>query len=135
MLDTLHIVLLSIAIAQFLALAAIGTFYFKKKYDKRIVKEKQGVRYTVKDNTTDEAGNVNASFVKGDVMMQADEIYKVNKNGPIKPGRYNILSPQAGKKKINLKINGIRRSQAHNSGIVFAEGDVVVAEHESIILR
>ncbi len=120
---------------EFLALMMILGVYLKLKAEKRIVIEKKGVRYTVSDKTKTEEGDIVATFVKGDIILVPDQIYKVNKQGPIKPGRYNILSTQDNFAKVNIKINGVARSQAHDSGIVFAEGDIVVAPNVSVVLR
>ena len=110
-------------------------FALIKTKNKGIVVEKKGVRYTVSDEKTDAEGNAVASFVEGDIILVPDKVYHVNKKGPIKPGRYNILSTQDNFAKVNIKINGVIRSQAHDSGIVFAEGDVVIAPNVSVILR
>lgn len=106
-----------------------------KVKSKRIVVEKKGVRYTVSDETRDDEGKAVASFVEGDIVLVPDRVYKVNKQGPIKPGRYNILSTQENFSNVNIKVNGVTRTQAHDSGIVFAEGDIVIAPNVSIILR
>lgn len=119
---------------ELLVIIALIICLIKVKTNKKIVKEKDGVRYTVSDKVEDENGPI-ASFVKGDVILAADEVYTVNKNGPIKPGRYNILSTQDKYSSVNLKINGIARGQKHNSAVVFAEGDIVIAQNTSAILR
>lgn len=119
---------------EFVALCIILFAFLAKKSDKSIVKEKDGIRYTKSDEIKNENGQV-ASFVKGDIILKVDKVYKVGVNGEIKPGRYNILSSQEDINKVTLKVNGISRSQTHNSGIVFANDDIVIAEKYSIILR
>lgn len=128
-------ILIAICVVEFVALCAIGIIYFYKKNSKKIVKEKKGVRYTVSDEVVNKEGRVQATLVEGDILMPADEIFKVGKDKQIKPGRYNILSTQSGKQKVTLVVNDVRRNQEHNSEIIFAEGDIVIAEHESVILR
>ena len=96
---------------------------------------KNNTRYTISDKTETEEGDVNVSFVEEDIILAADEVYTVSKKGKIKPGKYRILSTQTGKKKVNIKVNSVARSQEHNSDIVFAEGDIIIAPNESVILR
>ncbi len=119
---------------EFAILCVILILFLAKKSSKKIIKEKDGIRYTKSDEIKNEQGQV-ASFVKGDIILKVDKVYKVAVNGEIAPGRYNILSSQEDINKVTLKVNGISRSQPHNSGVVFAEGDIVIAEKYSIILR
>ena len=102
---------------------------------KKGIKEKDGVRYTIKDNVYDKEGGINPSFVQGDIILAADTPYTVSKDGAIKPGKYTILSSQSDREKVTLKVNAVSRNHDHNSGVVFVEGDIVVAENESLILR
>ena len=116
----------------FVVLIVIGICYLTKKYSKRIIKEKDGIRYTVSDKTQNE-GNQVATYIKGDIILKPDKIYVVGKD--IKPGRYNVLSSMENLNKVTLKVNGVSRSQEHNTGIIFMEGDIIIAEKYAIILR
>lgn len=131
----LEIVLLVIVVIESLILLALLAIKIARKFNRTGVVEKNNVRYTISDKTTQEDGSVNVSFVKEDIILVADEVYTVSKQGKIKPGKYRILSTQTGKQKVNIKVNSVARSQEHNSDIVFAEGDIVVAPNESVILR
>ena len=131
----LEIVLLVIVVIESLILLALLAIKIARKFNRTGVVEKSNVRYTISDKTTQEDGSVNVSFVKEDIILVADEVYTVSKQGKIKPGKYRILSTQTGKQKVNIKVNSVARSQEHNSDIVFAEGDIVVAPNESVILR
>lgn len=130
----LEIVLLVVCILELMIILWLTTKVINSR-SKPITKEKKGVRYTIKDNIYKPDGEINASFIEGDIILAADETYHVSKEGTIKPGRYTILSPQSTKQKITLKVNAVSRNHEHNSGVVFAEGDLVVAENESVILR
>lgn len=116
----------------FVVLIVIGICYLTKKYSKRIIKEKDGIRYTVSDKTQNE-GNQVATYIKGDIILKPDKIYVVGKD--IKSGRYNVLSSMENLNKVTLKVNGVSRSQEHNTGIIFMEGDIIIAEKYAIILR
>ena len=131
----LEIVLLVIVVIESLILLALLAIKIARKFNRTGVVEKNNVRYTISDKTPQEDGSVNVSFVKEDIILVADEVYTVSKQGKIKPGKYRILSTQTGKQKVNIKVNSVARSQEHNSDIVFAEGDIVVAPNESVILR
>ena len=131
----LEIVLLVIVVIESLILLALLAIKIARKFNRTGVVEKNNVRYTISGKTTQEDGSVNVSFVKEDIILVADEVYTVSKQGKIKPGKYRILSTQTGKQKVNIKVNSVARSQEHNSDIVFAEGDIVVAPNESVILR
>ncbi len=135
MLSVLEIVLLSIVCVESLILLGLVAIKVAHKRSRTGVVEKNNVRYTIDDKTTTEQGEVNVSYVKEDIILVADKVYTVSKKGPIKPGKYIILSTQSGKQKVNVKVNSVARSQEHNSDIVFAEGDIVVAPNESVILR
>ncbi|MDR0849897.1 MAG: hypothetical protein LBN07_00215 [Christensenellaceae bacterium] len=132
--SALEVVLLITSVLELIIILWLVTKVINSR-SKPVTKEKKGVRYTIKDNIYNKEGGVNASFVEGDIILAADEPYHVNKDGPVKPGRYTILSPQSTKKKITLKVNAVSRNHEHDSGVVFAEGDIVVAENESVILR
>ena len=129
---TLALTFIILFVVVFFVLIIIGIIYFYKKYSKRIVKEKDGIRYTVSDKTKDEQGQV-ATYIKGDIILKPDKIYIAGKD--FKPGRYNVLSSMENLNKVTLKVNGVSRSQEHNTGIIFMEGDIIIAEKYAIILR
>ncbi len=133
--NTLEIILTIIVAVETCALAAIAVVKYLHKRSRTGVVIKNNTRYTINDKTTTEQGDVNVSYVKEDIILVADEVYTVSKSGKIKPGKYRILSTQTGKKHVNVKVNSVARSQEHNSDIVFAEGDIVVAPNEAVILR
>ena len=131
----LEIALTAVVAVETIALATIGIVKYMHKRSRTGVVVKNNTRYTIEDKTTTEQGDVNVTYVKEDIILVADEVYTVSKTGKIKPGKYRILSTQTGKKNVNVKVNSVARSQEHNSDIVFAEGDIVIAPNESVILR
>ena len=133
--STLEIILLAVVAVETIALAGIGLVKLAHKRSRTGVVVKNNTRYTIEDKTTTEQGDVNVTYVKEDIILVADEVYTVSKTGKIKPGKYRILSTQTGKESVNVKVNSVARSQQHNSDIVFAEGDIVIAPNESVILR
>ena len=129
---TLAITSSIISIIAFAILIIICIYYLVKKHSKRIIKEKDGIRYTVSDKTQNESGQV-ATYIKGDIILKPDNVYVAGKD--FKPGRYNVLSSMENLNKVTLKVNGVSRSQEHNTGIIFMEGDIIIAEKYAIILR
>ena len=134
--ELLSIILIVVCGAEFILIAALfGRLWHVAGKKPPVVKEKDGVRYTRSDETENADGGVNASFVKGDILLAADEPVEVCKTGRVKPGRYTVLSTQSGSEKVALRINAVSRNQPHESGIILAEGDVIMAENEAVILR
>ncbi len=99
------------------------------------VKIKDGVRYTKTSAISKDDKSVNISFNEKDVVLVADKVYRAGKDEEVKPGKYIILSTQEGKEFLTMRINDVARNQKHGSEVVFAEGDIITAVNEPILLR
>ena len=111
-------------------------FIYKRKHSAAGgVKIKDGVRYTKTSEISTDKKAVNISFNEKDVVLVADKVYTVGKDAEVKPGKYIILSTQEGKEFLTMRINDVCRNQKHGAEVVFAEGDIVTAVNEPILLR
>ncbi len=107
----------------------------KHNKNKNGIKIKDGVRYTTTSTIKTDEKAVNISFNEKDVVLVADKVYTVGKDAEVKPGKYIILSTQEGKEHLTMRINDVCRNQKHGAEVVFAEGDIVTAVNEPILLR
>lgn len=131
---TLEIILSIVAGIETLILLAIIVNKLKHRAPGGVT-IKNGVRYTKTSKINKEDQSVNISYNKTDLVLVADKVYTVSKTGELKPGKYIILSTQEGKTYLTMKINDFARNQKHGAEVVFAEGDIVIAVNEPIILR
>lgn len=128
-------IILSVAVAvETLILIGIGVYKLKHSAPGG-VKIKDNVRYTKTSEIKTDEKDVNISYNEKDLVLVADKVYTVSKTGELKPGKYIILSTQEGKEYLTMRINDVCRNQKHGSEVVFAEGDIVSAVNEPIILR
>ena len=107
----------------------------KHNKNKNGIKIKDGVRYTTTSTIKTDEKAVNISFNEKDVVLVADKVYTVGKDAEVKPGKYIILSTQEGKEHLTMRINDVCRNQKHGAEVVFAEGDIITAVNEPILLR
>ncbi len=107
----------------------------KHNKNKNGIKIKDGVRYTTTSTIKTDEKAVNISFNEKDVVLVADKVYTVGKDAEVKPGKYTILSTQEGKEHLTMRINDVCRNQKHGAEVVFAEGDIITAVNEPILLR
>ena len=98
------------------------------------IKVKGGVRYTVNQNVTEASGQLRVSHLQGDVTLERGKEYTVRKGGRIIPGKYTVLAANE-EPLFNLRIGAFVREFEHNSGVVLAEGDKIVATSHTVILR
>ncbi len=127
-------VLMAIIVVENIAILGFALYRLKFRAPGG-VKIKDGVRYTKTSETSTDTKPVNISYNEKDVVLVADKVYTVGKNAEVKPGKYIILSTQEGKEYLTMKINDYARNQKHGAEVVFAEGDIVIAVNEPIILR
>ncbi len=116
-------------------LILLGVIIYRLNRNKNGIKIKDNVRYTTTSDIKKEGKDVNISFNEKDVVLVADKVYTASKTGEVKPGKYIILSTQEGKEFLTMRINDVSRNQKHGAEVVFAEGDIIEAVNEPIILR
>lgn len=129
----LEIILISIIALENIIL--LITFVCKHNKNKSGIKIKDGVRYTTTSEIQTDEKDVNISYNEKDIVLIADKVYTVGKNAEVKPGKYTILSTQEGKEYLTMRINDICRNQKHGAEVIFAEGDIITAVNEPILLR
>jgi hypothetical protein len=131
---TLEIILIAILAVENICFL-IALIYKLKHSAPGGVKIKDGVRYTKTSEIKTDAKPVNISYNEKDVVLVADKVYTVGKDAEVKPGKYIILSTQEGKEHLTMRINDVCRNQKHGAEVVFAEGDIITAVNEPILLR
>jgi|GEM_PF-2849337 len=130
---TLEIILISALALENIIL--VICLIAKRLRNKNGIKVKDGVRYTTTSTISTDEKAVNISFNEKDVVLIADKVYTVGKDAEVKPGKYTILSTQEGKEFLTMRINDVCRNQKHGAEVVFAEGDIITAVNEPILLR
>lgn len=131
---TLEMILIAVLAVENVIFLGVLIYKFNNRHGKGI-KIKDNVRYTKTSDIKTDEKEVNISYNEKDFMLVADKTYTVKKSGDLKPGKYTILSTQEGKERLTMRINDVSRNQKHGSEVVFAEGDIVTAVNEPIILR
>ena len=99
------------------------------------VKIQDNVRYSKTDEIETENGEVKISYVKEDIILQPRKMVVVSKKGPIKPGKYTVLSAYENEQKFNVRIGNFVKECTHGQEIVLAEGDEICPTSVTIILR
>lgn len=97
--------------------------------------EKKGVRYTPDAEIVDDNGDMNISYVREDVLLQPRKVVIVDKKGPIKPGKYTVLSAYENEETFNIRVGLYVKEYKHGQEIVLAEGEEICPTSTTIILR
>ena len=143
-LSTGSIVLICAIGAIFVATFATSSIRYLKHKKKRAEEEarevgdveiKKGVRYTEDMTVVDNAGDMNISFGKGDLLLKQNVTYTASKKTEFKPGKYTILSTKEGEDAFNVRIGAYVKEYKHNQEVVIAEGEEVTPVSTDIILR
>lgn len=103
----------------------------RKSNNVRIV---DGVRYTPKNPSLEDV-ETKITHLENDIILVRGVTYKVDRHGPIIPGKYMVLANQEGVIEFNLRLDGFVRSYKHNTDIVLAEGQEICAVSHQVILR
>jgi len=99
------------------------------------VVEKNGVRYSEDATIVDKDGNQNVSLVKNDIVLQPRKMVTVSTHGPLKPGKWTVLSAYGNENTFNIRIGLYVKEYKHGQEIVLAEGDEICPTSTTIILR
>lgn len=99
------------------------------------VVEKKGVRYSEDATIVDKDGNQNISFVEKDIILQPRKMVTVTSKGPLKPGKWTVLSAYGNEDTFNIRIGLYVKEYKHGQEIVLAEGDEICPTSTTIILR
>ena len=129
LLESILVVALAVALIVFLVRKNK-----KKKADKHAVYVKDGVRYSYKDETT-ENGKVAVTHREGDIILEKGVTYVVGEKNGILPGKYTVLAAQEATPAFNIRMGDFVREYKHDSGIVLAEGEKICPVSHSVILR
>ncbi len=79
--------------------------------------------------------NLGVSYQKKDFILQAGEVYTVQKHGKLRPGEYIVLATDESDKAFNIRVNDYVKAYQHNTVLVLADGDTVSARSGNVILR
>ena len=99
------------------------------------VVEKNGVRYSEDATIVDKDGNQNVSLVRNDIVLQPRKMVTVSTRGPLKPGKWTVLSAYGNENTVNIRIGLYVKEYKHGQEIVLAEGDEICPTSTTIILR
>lgn len=94
----------------------------------------EGVRYTPSNTLFKSNGNIKATFLVGDFVLERGKEVTVSKTGLL-PGKYTVLSTDESMSSFNIRVGGFVREYKHASSIILAEGDKISAVSISVILR
>ena len=97
--------------------------------------EKKGVRYSEDATITDKNGDQNVSFVQNDILLKPRKMVTVSSKGPIKPGKWTVLSAYGNQDTFNIRIGLYVKEYKHGQEIVLAEGEEICPTSTTIILR
>ncbi len=98
-----------------------------------VVKHK--VRYTEDATIVDKLGDMNVTFLKGDIVLKQNITYHAGKKLDFLPGKYTILSTRDTEEEFNVRIGTFVKSYKHGQTVVIAEGEEVTPVSTDIILR
>ncbi|MDR1697982.1 MAG: hypothetical protein LBR37_03675 [Erysipelotrichaceae bacterium] len=76
-----------------------------------------------------------ATHAKDDILLRANEVYRIRKDSLIKPGIYTILTTDSNANTFYIRVNGLSRRHKHLSQVVFEAGDEISPVAINIILR
>lgn len=106
-----------------------------KQLEANPVEEKGGVRYTPDAQIVDENGEMSVSYIQNDIILQPRKMVAVGKKGPIKPGKYTVLSAYGNEETFNIRIGQFVKEYTHGQEIILAENDEICPTSTTIILR
>ena len=93
--------IVGIILIVFLLSCLIYAIVKKVKEKKTGIQEQGGVRYSTESDITDNSGNNNATFIKGDILISTNQTLIVGKD--LKPGKYTLLTSDQSDK-VNVRI-------------------------------
>ena len=96
---------------------------------------KRGIRYTEDATIVDKHGDMNLSYVKGDLILKQNHTYYPKKSANLKPGKYTILSARDNEDSFNVRIGTYVKEYKHGEEVVLAEGEEITPVSPDIILR
>ncbi len=99
------------------------------------VKEQNNVRYSEDATIVDKNGDINVTLVKNDIVLQPRKMVTVSTRGPLKPGKWTVLSAYGNEEKFNIRIGLYVKEYKHGQEIILAEGDEICPTSTTIILR
>ena len=99
------------------------------------VVEKHGVRYSEDATIVDKEGNPTVSLVQNDIVLQPRKMVTVSTHGPLKPGKWTVLSAYGNEETFNIRIGLYVKEYKHGQEIILAEGDEICPTSTTIILR
>ena len=135
--EVIVIIVLSVVVAALIAviIAMVAAQNRKKKASEYATYVKDGVRYTYKDESRTESGEVAVTHREGDIVLEKGVTYVAKKESPLLPGKYVMLSAQEDTKAFNVRLGGFVREYAHGCDSVLGEGETICPVSHSIILR
>lgn len=143
-LETDVIILISVVGAVLIGATTVSTIRYFKKRKKRMeeadrevedVTIKHKVRYTEDATIVDKLGDMNVTFLKGDIVLKQNITYHAGKKLDFLPGKYTILSTRDTEEEFNVRIGTFVKSYKHGQTVVIAEGEEVTPVSTDIILR
>lgn len=96
---------------------------------------KHNVRYSTDATIVDKDGEQNVTYIKNDIILQPRKMVTVSTKGPIKPGKWTVLSAYGNEDTFNVRIGLYVKEYKHGQEIVLAEGDEICPTSTTIILR
>lgn len=121
-----------IILIVFILICVIYAITKKIKETKTGIAEKDGVRYSTETKPTDESGNINATYNKGDILISANQTMIVGKD--IKSGKYTLLTADQTEK-VNVRIGRYVKEYNHAQEIILSENTKITPVSGDIILR
>ncbi len=137
--NTLLVVFIVLFAIVLIALIVVTTLLIKSK-GKNLpraakVRIKNNTRYSVEDNIANENDTINITYQEEDFDLVIGRTYVAKKGGKLMPGKYTILSANAGCDKFNIRFGGFVREFSHGDTIVISEGDSISSVSHSLVLR
>ena len=96
---------------------------------------KRNVRYSEDATIVNKDGEQNVTFIKNDIILQPRKMVTVSTKGPIKPGKWTVLSAYGNETTFNIRIGLYVKEYKHGEEIILAEGDEICPTSTTIILR
>lgn len=99
------------------------------------VRIKHGVRFSKDATIVSDKGDPNISYVQNDIILHPRKMVTVSNKGPIKPGKWTVLSAYGNEDTFNIRIGLYVKEYKHGQEIVLADGDEICPTSTTIILR
>ena len=96
---------------------------------------KHGVRFSEDATIVTETGEQHVSYVQNDIILQPRKMVTVSAKGPLKPGKWTVLSAYGNEDTFNIRIGLYVKEYKHGQEIVLAEGEEICPTSTTIILR